>query len=182
VLSLAIAQPNDVDTVSLFTHLWHINVPIPWHKGYATIFWQGKFSQEKWMERGKGTEAHRKFRRMLGIKEREEFPYEFDGFKEGVAYELDWGSGGNEIYKDFFEVLCYKVAVGKQVKKLVYFVRENYPDEVFNGFRYASREAERIKPILLSRGIDIEIVAVKRLVRESRAHLLANYQFKINHG
>lgn len=113
-----------------------------------------------------GSEAHNEFRQILSLKESEEFPYRFDGFKDGVAYELDWGSGGNEIYKDFFKVLYYRVVADRPVRKLAYFVREIYPDEVFNGFGYASREAERMRPILVSQGIELEVVPVKRLVRD----------------
>lgn len=113
-----------------------------------------------------GSEAHSIFRQLLRLEESERFPYEFDGLRDGIAYELDWGSGGGEIYKDFFKVLYYKIVVGGEVKKLAYYVRDKYPDEVFNGFAYAKREADRMSPILSLHGVDIEVLPVKRLTKK----------------
>jgi len=110
-------------------------------------------------------EAHEKFRRLLGILKSERFPYEFDGLKGDIAYELDW-NGGWEIYKNFFKVLYYKVVVKKPVKKLKCYVRESYPDPVFNGYPYARREASRMKPILKEQEIEIEIIPVERAVKQ----------------
>jgi hypothetical protein len=108
-------------------------------------------------------EAHAEFREILYLRKSERFPYEFDGLKDDTAYELDWG-GGSEIYKDFFKALYYRMIVGRPLRKLVYCVRDQYPDKVFNGFRYARREAKRMQPILSTQGIEIEVVPVRRLI------------------
>lgn len=112
-----------------------------------------------------GREAHRRFRNMLGISKSERFPYEFDGLKDKIAYELDW-SGGSDIYKAFFKVLYYKVVIKKPLKKMEYYVRENYPDSVFNGYPYVERETQRMKPILKEHGIDLEVIPVERIIKE----------------
>jgi hypothetical protein len=108
-------------------------------------------------------EAHTEFRRLLALEKSERFPYEFDGLKDNVAYELDWGTGGQEIYKDFFKALYYGTVLKRPLSKLAYCVRDPYPDPVFSGFRYANREARRMKPILSTHGIAIDVVPVKRI-------------------
>lgn len=115
-------------------------------------------------------DAHRQFARLWRLSRWRPIrcikTYSFDGWRGSVAYELDWGEGG--IHHAILKAFYHKLALGKPLTKLRYFVIHNNPGVKKGGlFRRTKREALRAAPVLRRHAIEIEVIPVQRVVKKS---------------
>jgi len=113
-------------------------------------------------------EAHRQFVKRLQLSRWRPIrcvkAFDFDGWRGSVAYELDWGEGNisNSILKTFY----HKLALGRPLTTLKYFVVTHYPGLPSDRlYRHSKRVAQKFSPVLHKNGIDIEVLPVRRMAK-----------------
>jgi len=89
----------------------------------------------------------------------------FDGMAGNVAYDLDLGEGwlGMAVLKATF----YKLALGRPLKGLKYYVRENFSSGP-NTYKFMKRKTRTYDRILSRHGIKLQVLPARLVVKGTR--------------